>query len=109
MVMKKFHNSFSTGLFLGAVVALAQFFFLSFLIYYGYVIERQSKNQNAFEDGLQACICLIQSILLGSFALMLGAHRSEILSRSQSLHDVNTKEESSRKNDGEYNPPVALS
>ena len=33
MVMRKFHNSFSTGLFLGGVVGGAQYFFLLFLMY----------------------------------------------------------------------------
>ena len=39
MVMRKFHNSFSTGLFLGGVVGAAQYFFLSAGLYYQYQIQ----------------------------------------------------------------------
>ena len=33
-------------------------------------------------------LCLVQSILLGSFAAILGAHRSEILDKPTSYEDM---------------------
>lgn len=33
-------------------------------------------------------LCLVQSVLLGSFAAILGAHRSEILDKPQSYEEM---------------------
>lgn len=33
MIMRKFHNSFAVGFFMGSVVAMSQLFFLLFLVY----------------------------------------------------------------------------
>ena len=94
---------------------LIQFFFFHvFLIVYfryvGFAIERHNLGENTIEDKLQACICLTQSILLGSFAIMLGAHRAEIIDRNASLQGSNKSTGgSSSKNtqqQSNYDPPA---
>mmetsp|Transcript_14393 Transcript_14393/g.21813 ORF Transcript_14393/g.21813 Transcript_14393/m.21813 type:complete len:180 (+) Transcript_14393:150-689(+) len=104
MVMRKFHNSFSTGLFLGGVVGGAFFFFLLFILFVGFAIERNNVGANSFEDNLQATICLVQSILLGSFAMMLGAHRTEIIDRNANLNQNRTSRVGNNGGSN-YDPP----
>ncbi len=67
--------------------------------YGGFAIERENKGGTAFEDKVESFINLLHSILLGSFAMMLGAHRSEILERGSSLQNEDD-------NEAEYNPPT---
>lgn len=81
MVMRRYHTSIAVGLFMGSVVATAQLFFLLFLIYLGYASDRRSQGLNTFSETLSAFFCLVQCILLGSFAAILGAHRSQILDK----------------------------
>jgi len=133
MVMRKFHNSFSTGLFLGGVVGGAQFFFLLFLMYVcvktvlvfiiyqssihthivlsfyihrysAFASERGNNYENNFEDIVESFICLTHSILLGSFAIMLGAHRSEIINRNTSMIDDDGEEV--EQDNSVYTPPA---
>ena len=111
MVMRKFHNSFSTGLFLGGVVGGAQFYFLLFLLYGGFTIERSNNGAGIFYDVLEAGICFAHSMLLGSFAMMLGAHRSEIIDRNASLNDesfstVHNPASNETEDDATYDPPI---
>ncbi len=86
MVMRKFHNSFFTGLFIGGIVATAQYFFLLSMIFGGYAVDRQYVGYSGAGDYFQATVAFIQAILLGSFAMLLTAHRSEIMDRSSNLH-----------------------
>jgi hypothetical protein len=79
MVMRKFHSSFHTGLFIGCIVATAQYFFLLSLVYAGYVADRNLSGLSTGQDVMQSCVSMIQSFLLGTFALLLIAHRSEII------------------------------
>jgi len=86
MVMRKFHNPFFTGLFIGGIVATAQYFFLLSLIYGGYAVDRRSLGLSGAEDTIQAVVSFIQAIMLGSFSLLLTAHRTEIMDRTSTLH-----------------------
>lgn len=80
MIMRKFHNSIAVGLFMGSIVAGSQLFFFLFLVYLGYASDRKLMyNANATVEDTMAILSLFQSILLGSFAIILGAHRTEIL------------------------------
>lgn len=109
MVMRRFHNSTAVGFFMGTVVASAQFFFLLFLIYLGYAHDRWVYNRSSTEDYLQAFICLVQSLLLGSFAAILAAHRSSIVSDDTSItsDDHTFTPTASKESDG-YDPPIVM-
>eukprot|EP00545_Synedropsis_sp_CCMP1620_P012398 CAMPEP_0119003784 /NCGR_PEP_ID=MMETSP1176-20130426/762_1 /TAXON_ID=265551 /ORGANISM="Synedropsis recta cf, Strain CCMP1620" /LENGTH=169 /DNA_ID=CAMNT_0006955411 /DNA_START=115 /DNA_END=624 /DNA_ORIENTATION=+ len=98
MIMRKFHNSMAVGFFMGGVVAMSQLFFMLFLVYCGYGRDQKLLKMSAKEESLMAFFCLIQCILLGSFAAILGAHRSEILDKSSS---------SRPESPYAYEPPVA--
>jgi len=87
MIMRRFHNSIAVGFFLGSIVATSQLFFLLFLIYLGYAGDRRAIRSEAGEENFMAFICFVQSILLCSFAAILGAHRTEILDRSQPIRN----------------------
>jgi len=79
MIMRSFHHSIAVGFFLGSIVAMAQLFFVLSFIYFGYAKDRKNSELPSGQESFNALICLIQSILLGTFAAILGAHRSEIL------------------------------
>ncbi|GKY96456.1 hypothetical protein MPSEU_000605100 [Mayamaea pseudoterrestris] len=79
MIMRKFHNSMAVGFFMGGIVSTSQLFFLLFLMYLGYVKDQRTANVSSKMDSIMAFFSLIQSVLLGSFAAILAAHRSEIL------------------------------
>lgn len=86
MVMRKFHNSLAVGFFLGAIVAGSQLCGMLFLDYwvYGddvvaYAAETESLASSRVAESVLAALALLQSILLGSFALLLAAHRTEVL------------------------------
>eukprot|EP00562_Extubocellulus_spinifer_P010318 CAMPEP_0178509358 /NCGR_PEP_ID=MMETSP0696-20121128/21245_1 /TAXON_ID=265572 /ORGANISM="Extubocellulus spinifer, Strain CCMP396" /LENGTH=115 /DNA_ID=CAMNT_0020138977 /DNA_START=249 /DNA_END=596 /DNA_ORIENTATION=- len=82
MVMRRFHTSIAVGFFMGSVVATSQLFFLLFLVYLGYAADRSEQALSSYEESLNAFFCLVQCLLLGSFAAILGAHRSQILEKS---------------------------
>lgn len=109
MVMRKFHNSFFTGLFIGGVVATAQYFFLSSLIFGGYARDREYAGLSGAGDVLQCIISFSQAVLLGSFALLLTAHRTEIMDRNSNLHtgdqSVNSVDFKEVEDDSSYDPP----
>mmetsp|Transcript_65 Transcript_65/g.135 ORF Transcript_65/g.135 Transcript_65/m.135 type:complete len:202 (-) Transcript_65:287-892(-) len=88
MIMRKFHNSMAVGFFMGGVVAMAQLFFMLFLVYIGYAKDQVAAEESAKEERFMSFLCLIQSVLLGSFAAILGAHRAEILDKPLSEKSV---------------------
>eukprot|EP00523_Entomoneis_sp_CCMP467_P009023 CAMPEP_0168727614 /NCGR_PEP_ID=MMETSP0724-20121128/5266_1 /TAXON_ID=265536 /ORGANISM="Amphiprora sp., Strain CCMP467" /LENGTH=112 /DNA_ID=CAMNT_0008774447 /DNA_START=338 /DNA_END=676 /DNA_ORIENTATION=+ len=84
MIMRRFHNSMAVGFFMGSVVAMSQMFFLLFLIYVGYKTDEfqsDGVDANGWEEFWMALFAIVQSLLLGSFAAILAAHRSEILEK----------------------------
>ena len=46
---------------------------------FGYIEERIENNLSVDGERINGFVCLVQSFLLGSFAIILAAHRSEIL------------------------------
>mmetsp|Transcript_7201 Transcript_7201/g.10319 ORF Transcript_7201/g.10319 Transcript_7201/m.10319 type:complete len:178 (+) Transcript_7201:132-665(+) len=103
MVMRKYHNGVAVGFFMGSVVGSSQFFFLLFLIYLGFIRERKELALQTTEETVQAIICLVQSLLLSSFALILGSHRSEILDQDSTIH----RPQNSEDEEESYKPPSA--
>jgi hypothetical protein len=49
--------------------------------YIGYAKDQVDEGMSSKEETLMAFFALVQSILLGSFAAILAAHRSEILDK----------------------------
>ena len=78
MIMRKFHNSIAVGFFMGVTVTSCQFYIGLALIYFHYRHFNLRNNNNAKDVTLFACLSLIQAILLGTFAILLAAHRTEI-------------------------------
>jgi hypothetical protein len=56
--------------------------------YIGYGKDQIDEGMSAKEESLMAFFALVQSILLGSFAAILAAHRSEILDKPGSKSTV---------------------
>jgi uncharacterized membrane-anchored protein len=81
MIMRKFHNSMAVGFFMGSICTCSQMFFTLSLIYLGYGRDQALVNLSSKEEKLMAFLALLQSLLLGSFAAILAAHRSEILEK----------------------------
>ncbi|GAX18164.1 hypothetical protein FisN_25Hh147 [Fistulifera solaris] len=81
MIMRKFHNSLAVGFFLGGVVASSQLFFMLFLFFMGYGKDLRNHGMSSKAETMMSLFSLVQSILLGSFAAILAAHRSEILDK----------------------------
>jgi hypothetical protein len=108
MVMRKFHNSFFTGFFIGGVVATSQYFFLLSLIYGGYAKDRQNVGMSGAEDTIQSIVSFSQAVLLGSFALLLVAHRAEVMDRNSDLHNSGGGQKGEFKeseDEASYDPP----
>mmetsp|Transcript_5390 Transcript_5390/g.8507 ORF Transcript_5390/g.8507 Transcript_5390/m.8507 type:complete len:175 (+) Transcript_5390:336-860(+) len=101
MIMRKFHNSMAVGFFMGGVVAMSQMFFFLMLLYLGYRKDQKNDELPIFTETLMALFCLCQSVLLGTFAAILGAHRSEILEKQE--------ENASRMADEPYQAPYERS
>lgn len=99
MVMRKYHNATAVGFFMGAVCAMSQYFFWLFWIYLGFGEQRREYALPSRKEGLQASICVIESLLLASFAVLLGTHRSEIMTPRSSTIDT-------REQDDDYAPPL---
>jgi len=85
--MRKFQSSVAVGFFMGSVVAASQMFLLMFLILFGYIEDRLENDLPVDGERLNSFVCLVQSILLGSFAAILAAHRSEILDQKISVEE----------------------
>ena len=81
MIMRKFHNSMAVGFFMGGVVAMSQMFFFLFLLYIGYGKDQKIDGLPIITETAMAFFSIIQCVLLGTFAAILGAHRSEILDK----------------------------
>lgn len=62
---------------------------------FGYIEDRLENELPVDGERLNGFVCLMQSILLGSFAAILAAHRSEILDQKISVED----------DDGAYEAP----
>jgi hypothetical protein len=77
--MRKFQSSVAVGFFMGSVVAASQMFMLMFLVLFGYIEDRLENDLPVDGERLNGFVCLVQSLLLASFAMILAAHRSEIL------------------------------
>mmetsp|Transcript_20846 Transcript_20846/g.48967 ORF Transcript_20846/g.48967 Transcript_20846/m.48967 type:complete len:173 (-) Transcript_20846:84-602(-) len=99
VIMRKFQNSIAVGFFMGSVVAASQMFLLLFLVLFGYIDDRLEQDLSVDGERLSGFICLVQSILLGTFAAILAAHRSEILDQKIM---VDPQDES------EYEAPTSL-
>jgi hypothetical protein len=94
MIMRKFHNSMAVGFFLGVTVGCSQWLAVLSLVYISYSrdvrLEDAEQNgqgvpsiQSGKEETLLAIVAALQALLLGSFAAILAAHRSEILDKQQ--------------------------
>ena len=103
MIMRKFHNSMAVGFFMGVTVASSQLFGALALVYVGYGSEQayavaaasgqgmgDAAASSAKEETLMAVMAAIQAVLLGSFAAILAAHRSEILDKQQDATTTTT-------------------
>lgn len=51
--------------------------------YLGYRKDQKNDELPVFTETMMAFLCLCQSVLLGTFAAILGAHRSEILEKQE--------------------------
>lgn len=78
MILRKFHNSLAVGFFMGSILSTSQMFFTLAMIYMGYAHDQKAIGASAKEEWCMAIVSLLQSVLLGSFALLLTAHRSEL-------------------------------
>ena len=56
--------------------------------YIGYGKDQSLQGRSYKGETVMSMLCLIQSILLGSFAAILGAHRSEILDKPSSYEEM---------------------
>lgn len=68
---------------MGGVVAMSQMFFFLTLIYLGYRKDQKIDGLPVLTETVMAFFSLLQCVLLGTFAAILGAHRSEILERNE--------------------------
>jgi ABC-type Fe3+-siderophore transport system permease subunit len=95
MIMRKFHNSMAVGFFLGVTVGCSQWLAVLSLVYISYSRDVRLADaeengqgvpsiQSGKEETLLAIVAALQALLLGSFAAILAAHRSEILDKQQS-------------------------
>jgi hypothetical protein len=69
--------------------------------YLGYRKDQKNDKLPVFTETMMAIVCLFQSVLLGTFAAILGAHRSEILEKQE--------ENASRLVDDTYQTPYERS
>ena len=58
-----------------------------FVSLFGYIEDRLINNLSVDGERLNGFVCLVQSILLASFATILASHRSEILDQKISDDD----------------------
>ena len=88
MIMRKFHNSMAVGFFMGVTVASSQLFAALALVYVGYGKDQVLLGGSAKEETIMAVMASVQAILLGSFAAILAAHRTEILDKQGEAEDA---------------------
>jgi hypothetical protein len=97
MILRKFHNSMAVGFFMGSILATSQMFFTLALVYIGYAQEQKVLHDGgasvAKEEYFMAVASFLQSALLGSFALLLTAHRSELENPANATGDEEAQAE----------------
>jgi hypothetical protein len=102
MILRKFHSSLAVGFFMGVTVAAAQLFLALSLLYWN---ARSEGRGGTKEVTWLASLMLLQGILLGSFAAILAAHRTEILqedgTKPTSLGSLGEKD-----GEADYEPPA---
>lgn len=107
--MRKFQTSLAVGFFMGSVVAGSQMFLLLFLMFFGYIEDRLENDLSVDGERFAGFLCLVQSLMLGAFAAILAAHRSEILDQKITLDGNGDGEDDAEDgNEGgtsSYNPP----
>ena len=106
MIMRKFHNSMAVGFFMGSVCTCSQMFFSLSLIYIGYGKDQEMSNLSSKEEKLMALLALLQSVLLGSFAAILAAHRSEILDKPTSSTPSNKSNNNGLSSSNHHDEPA---
>jgi len=84
LIMRRFHNGFAMGFFLGSLVATSQLFFMLILAYRSYAATSYYNRQHK-EEILMEFLCFIQATLLGVFACILGAYKNKIIDNTESL------------------------
>mmetsp|Transcript_28232 Transcript_28232/g.67961 ORF Transcript_28232/g.67961 Transcript_28232/m.67961 type:complete len:175 (+) Transcript_28232:102-626(+) len=97
VIMRKFQSSVAVGFFMGTVVAASQMFLLMFLVLFGYIEDRLENDLPVDGERLNGFVCLVQAALLGTFAAILAAHRSEILDQKISQEDVSVAYEAPKR------------
>lgn len=68
--------------------------------YCGYAKDRSLAGVGFQEEFIMSILCLVQCALLASFAMILGAHRTDIMEK-------NTSGEESPQEELSYQPPSA--
>jgi len=113
MIMRRFHNSMAVGFFMGSIVASSQMYFLLFLLFISYASDRALWEKESRKEHLMTVLCFFQAMLLFIFALILGAHRTQILDRPDlkdgniELHSKSKARGSKREGESEkYAPPI---
>jgi hypothetical protein len=73
----------------------------------GYAKDRNFAEERMEEELIMAVLSLLQCILLGSFAVILGAHRSEILDKdaASSYLEATESDEATEDVTADYKPP----
>jgi hypothetical protein len=74
-----------------------------FSSYIGYGKDQRLQGESSKEEMLMAFFSFLQSLSLGSFAAILGAHRSEILDKNMSTTGSMMEEET--LDSRAYDPP----
>lgn len=73
--------------------------------YVGYARDRSYENTGFQEELIMAVLSLLQCMLLGSFAAILGAHRSAILDKNSPAYLEATDSEAGEEDVADYEPP----
>jgi hypothetical protein len=104
MILRKFHSSLAVGFFMGVTVAAAQLFFALALLHWNVRHVQRHNNEAAKEVTWLASLSLVQGVLLGSFAAILAAHRTEILLEDSAVAKPTSP--GSSVGDVDYEPPA---
>jgi hypothetical protein len=74
--------------------------------YAGFGKDRRHYNHSSKKESLMSFFSLLQCILLGSFAAILGAHRSEILDKNALEPGVSADSSEGNHKASGYRPPT---
>jgi hypothetical protein len=74
--------------------------------YIGYGKDQAINEKSYKGESVMSLLCLVQSVLLGSFAAILGAHRSEILDKPSAYQDMSDFPSISNRPADSYDPPT---